>query len=95
MKNGKCVQCAVMLSILKALDIDVGTPAECDIGAVDDIKNMKSRKEVIALLNINASTYCRWVKWGILKPRVYGNRHYYKDEDLKRGLDESLRRGKR
>lgn len=92
---GKCVQCAFMLAILRALEIDVETPQECDMTSEDDVRKMKSRKEVLALLNIDPSTYCRWIKWGILTPRIFGNRHYYRDEDLKRGLEESARRGKR
>ena len=51
---------------------------------------------VIALLNINASIYYHWVKQGILVPRIVGSRHFYTDEDLKRGwVEENIRKGKR
>lgn len=95
MKNGKCVQCAVMLSILKALDIDVGTPAECDIDHPENCQSMKTRKEVMFMLDIDPSTYTRWIKQGILIPRVVGSRHFYTDADLQRALEECARRGKR
>ncbi|MCC2599681.1 helix-turn-helix domain-containing protein [Sphingobacterium sp. FBM7-1] len=96
MKNGKCVQCAVMLSILKALDIDVGTPAECDEKPnVSELEGLLSRKEVMSLLNIAKCTYTRWIEQGILVPRIFGKRHFFSEADLGRAMKESIRKGKR
>lgn len=96
MKNGKCVQCAVMLSILKALDIDVDTPAECDEKPnVSELEGLLSRKEVMYKLNIKDSTYSRWIERGILVPRKMGRRHFYSEADLERAFRESVRKGKR
>lgn len=92
---GKCVQCAILLWILKRMDIDVETPHTCEAVVPEDCNSMKSRKEVIFKLNIDASTYTRWVKQGILIPRIIGSRHFYTDGDLQRALQESARRGKR
>lgn len=77
------------------MDIDVDIPLTCDVAESEDCHSMKSRKEVIFILNIDASTYTRWVKQGILVPRVIGSRHFYTDADLQRALQESVRRGKR
>jgi len=92
---GKCVQCAILLWILKRMDIDVETPPTCAEKMSEEVKTMKSRKAVIFMLNIDASTYTRWVKQGILVPRIIGSRHFYTDGDLQRALQESARRGKR
>ena len=91
----KCVQCAILLWILKRMDIDVETPLSCDADDPYDCHSMKSRKEVIFKLNIDPSTYTRWVKQGILVPRIVGSRHFYTDADLQQALEESARRGKR
>lgn len=93
--GGKCVQCAILLWILKRLDIDVEIPLTCDAKDPYDCQSMQSRKEVIFKLNIDPSTYTRWVKQGILVPRIIGSRHFYTDADLERALEESARRGKR
>lgn len=94
-QSAKCIQCATLLAILNALDIDVNTPKRCNITALQDMEKLKTRKEVIAALNIDASTYTRWVKRGILVPRVFGTRHFYAEQDLERAYEESARRGKR
>src|SRR5690606_39686155 len=68
---GKCVQCAILLAILKALHIDVEIPQTCsEAPKPDEIHTLLNRKEVMSKLNIKDSTYTRWVDRGILLPRI-------------------------
>ena len=92
---GKCVQCAILLWILERMDIDAGTPPSCEAAYPENCQSMKTRKEVMFMLDIDPSTYTRWIKQGILIPRVVGSRHFYTDADLQRALEECARRGKR
>ena len=93
---GKCVQCAVFISILKALDIAVDIPQVCSSAPQpDEIDTLLTRKEVMHKLNIKDSAYTRWVEHGLLVPRIMGKRHCYTDDDLGRAFKESMRKGKR
>ena len=92
----KCVQCAILLAIMKALHIDVEIPETCTAAPKPhEMHLLLTRKEVMDKLNIKDSTYTRWVDRGILVPRVMGTRHFYTVEDLGRAFEESKRKGKR
>jgi hypothetical protein len=92
----KCVQCAILLAILKALNIDVDIPQNCTAAPnPDEIHLLLTRKEVMHRLNIKDSTYTRWVDRGILVPRIMGTRHFFTESDLGRAFKESKRKGKR
>lgn len=90
-----CASCAILLNILSKLGIDTETPVSCATLKPDDARQLKSRKEVIALLKISSSTYTRWKSRGILVPRVIGSRDYYTDDDLQHAFRECARKGKR
>ncbi|TYR36694.1 helix-turn-helix domain-containing protein [Sphingobacterium phlebotomi] len=93
---GKCVQCAILLAILKALHIDVELPQNCTAAPKPhEMHLLLTRKEVMGKLNIKDSTYTRWVDRGILVPRIMGTRHFYTEDDLGRAFEESKRKGKR
>ena len=91
-----CVQCAILLAILKALNIAVDIPQTCSSAPQPgEIDTLLTRKEVMDKLNIKDSAYTRWVERGILVPRVMGTRHFYTEDDLGRAFKESTRKGKR
>lgn len=93
---GRCVRCAILLAILKALDIAVGIPEKCTAASKpDEVHTLLTRKEVMDKLNIKDSTYTRWVDRGILVPRIMGTRHFFTEADLGRAFEESKRKGKR
>ncbi len=92
----KCVQCAILLAILKALHIDVDLPQTCSSAPKPaEIDTLLTRKEVMRKLNIKDSAYTRWVERGILVPRIMGRRHFYTEDDLGGAFKESNRKGKR
>ena len=92
----KCVQCAILLAIMKALHIDVEIPETCAAAPKPhEMHLLLTRKEVMDKLNIKDSTYTRWVDRGILVPRIMGTRHFYTETDLGRAFEESKRKGKR
>lgn len=92
----RCGRCAIFISILKALNIDLDIPQNCTAAPKPhEMHLLLTRKEVMDKLNIKDSTYTRWVDRGILVPRIMGRRHFYTEDDLGDAFKESKRKGKR
>lgn len=51
------------------------------------------KAEAIAMLGISERTYGRYKANGLLKPRGIGHDFYY-EEDLKKAMEESIRKGR-
>ncbi|MGA6119320.1 helix-turn-helix domain-containing protein [Sphingobacterium anhuiense] len=58
-----------------------------------DVDLLMTRMMVVSRLGISERTYNRWVKAGVLKPIVLGNKHYYREEDLREAIKRSVNRG--
>ncbi|WP_211348386.1 helix-turn-helix domain-containing protein [Sphingobacterium yanglingense] len=58
-----------------------------------DVNQLMTRMAVIAKLGISERTYNRWVKNGILAPIKMGNKHFYREEDLKDAVRRSINKG--
>lgn len=49
---------------------------------------------VMRKLNISESTYYRYIKRGLLRPRQIGGTDYFYERDLVEALEESYKKGK-
>ena len=58
-----------------------------------DVKQWMTRMAVIDRLGISERTYNRWVKSKILVPIKMGNKHFYREEDLKVAVRHSINKG--
>jgi hypothetical protein len=58
-----------------------------------EVDLLMTRMTVVSRLGISERTYNRWVKAGILTPIVLGNKHYYREEDLREAIKRSVNRG--
>lgn len=58
-----------------------------------DLNQLMTRMAVIARLGISERTYNRWVKSGVLKPIEFGNRHFYREEDVQDAVRRSINKG--
>ncbi|MCS3556801.1 MULTISPECIES: helix-turn-helix domain-containing protein [unclassified Sphingobacterium] len=58
-----------------------------------EVDLLMTRMMVVSRLGISERTYNRWVKVGILTPIVLGNKHYYREEDLREAIKRSINRG--
>lgn len=76
-----------MFKIFQRIFPDEGEkqPVEVDL--------LMTRMMVVSRLGISERTYNRWVKAGILTPIVLGNKHYYREEDLREAIKRSVNRG--
>lgn len=58
-----------------------------------EVDLLMTRMMVVSRLGISERTYNRWVKAGVLTPIVLGNKHYYREEDLREAIKRSVNRG--
>ena len=71
----------------------------CKVSEIDalpvaiDVNQLMTRMAVIDKLGISERTYNRWVKNGILEPIKMGNKHFYREEDLKNAIRRSINKG--
>lgn len=58
-----------------------------------DVNKLLTRMMVVSKLGISERTYNRWVKRGLLIPIAFGNKHFYREEDLKDAIRRSINKG--